>query len=204
MAYIYQIINDINDKIYVGKTEFSIEKRFKEHCADAFRERNEKRPLYSAMRKYGIEHFHIELIEETDNPEEKEIYWIEHLGSFKHGYNATVGGDGKKYLDYELIISMYNQGLTQKSIAEKLNCDTSSIRAVLRKTGFSTLDRYKRCGQYQNKIVHMINIKTNKIEKSFSSMAEAYRWLEKPKSSHIKEVCEGKRKTAYGYKWKFG
>lgn len=27
MAYIYQIINDINDKIYVGKTEFSIEKR---------------------------------------------------------------------------------------------------------------------------------------------------------------------------------
>lgn len=44
MSYIYKIINDINDKIYVGKTEFSIEKRFKEHCADAFRERNEKRP----------------------------------------------------------------------------------------------------------------------------------------------------------------
>ena len=62
MSYIYKIINDINDKIYVGKTDFSIEKRFKEHCADAFRERNEKRPLYAAMRKYGIEHFHIELI----------------------------------------------------------------------------------------------------------------------------------------------
>ncbi|HAU86335.1 MAG TPA: hypothetical protein DCW90_12820 [Lachnospiraceae bacterium] len=29
MVYIYKIINDINDKIYVGKTEFSIEKRFK-------------------------------------------------------------------------------------------------------------------------------------------------------------------------------
>ena len=24
MAYIYQIVNDINQKIYVGKTEFSI------------------------------------------------------------------------------------------------------------------------------------------------------------------------------------
>ena len=45
MAYIYQIINDINQKIYVGKTEFSIEKRFKEHCQDAFKGRNEKRPL---------------------------------------------------------------------------------------------------------------------------------------------------------------
>ena len=84
MAYIYQIINDINQKIYIGKTEFSIEKRFKEHCYDAFRANNEKRPLYSAMRKYGVEHFHIELIEETDNPEEREIYWIEKKQSFKN------------------------------------------------------------------------------------------------------------------------
>ena len=59
MAYIYRIINDINSKVYVGKTENPIEKRFKEHCVDAFRDRNEKRPLYAAMRKYGIEHFHI-------------------------------------------------------------------------------------------------------------------------------------------------
>ena len=77
MAYIYQIINDINQKVYIGKTEFSIEERFKEHCRDAFKDRNENRPLYAAMRKYGIEHFHIELIEETQEPEEREIYWIE-------------------------------------------------------------------------------------------------------------------------------
>ena len=55
MAYIYKITNDINDKIYIGKTNFSIEKRFQEHCKDAFRKRNEKRPLYNAMKKYGIE-----------------------------------------------------------------------------------------------------------------------------------------------------
>ena len=101
MAYIYQIQNDVNNKIYIGKTEFSIEKRFKEHCQDAFRERLEQRPLYAAIRKYGIEHFSISLIEETDFPEEREIYWIEKLGTFKHGYNATRGGDGRKYLDYE-------------------------------------------------------------------------------------------------------
>lgn len=35
MALIYKITNDINDKIYIGKTNFSIEKRFKEHCRDA-------------------------------------------------------------------------------------------------------------------------------------------------------------------------
>ena len=55
------------------------------------------------MRKYGIEHFHIELLEETDNPEEREIYWIEKMRSFKYGYNATYGGDGKKYIDDEKL-----------------------------------------------------------------------------------------------------
>jgi len=29
------------------------------------------------MNKYGIEHFHISLIEETDNPSERERFWIE-------------------------------------------------------------------------------------------------------------------------------
>lgn len=34
MAYIYKITNDVNGKIYIGKTYNSIEKRFKEHIAD--------------------------------------------------------------------------------------------------------------------------------------------------------------------------
>ena len=63
MAYIYQITNDINGKVYIGKTEQSIEKRFSEHCQDAYKERNITRPLYSAMRKYGLEHFHIEMLD---------------------------------------------------------------------------------------------------------------------------------------------
>ena len=41
MAYIYKIVNDINNKIYIGKTECSIKKRFKEHCRDAFKNQNE-------------------------------------------------------------------------------------------------------------------------------------------------------------------
>ena len=36
MAYIYKITNNVNGKIYIGKTEHSVEKRFKEHCSDAF------------------------------------------------------------------------------------------------------------------------------------------------------------------------
>ena len=32
----------------------------------------EKRPLYEAMKKYGVENFELTLIEETDIPEERE------------------------------------------------------------------------------------------------------------------------------------
>ena len=64
------------------------------------------------MQKYGCEHFHISLIEETNKPEEREIYWIETLGTFKYGYNATKGGDGRSYLDYDLIYNLYMAGLT--------------------------------------------------------------------------------------------
>ena len=64
MAFIYKIVNDINEKIYVGKTTSSIEERFKEHCKDCLRTRKEKRPLYDAMQKYGKEHFQIILLEE--------------------------------------------------------------------------------------------------------------------------------------------
>ena len=71
MAYIYQITNNINGKIYIGKTEFSIEKRFQEHCRDCFKRKTEHRPLYAAMRKYGIENFSVALIEKTDHPNDK-------------------------------------------------------------------------------------------------------------------------------------
>lgn len=75
MAYIYKIYNDINDKLYIGKTmHINIEKRFKEHCRDALKTRNDNRPLYRAMRKYGVDKFHIAIIEETAEPNIRETY----------------------------------------------------------------------------------------------------------------------------------
>lgn len=98
MAFIYVITNDVNGKQYVGKTNFSLERRFREHIADSKRERCNKRPLYSAMNKYGIEHFHIEQLEEcsAEDSSKREEYWIAKLNTYGcNGYNATKGGDSK-------------------------------------------------------------------------------------------------------------
>ena len=133
MAYIYQITNTINGKIYIGKTEATIEERFKEHCKDAFSRNKEKRPLYAAMRKYGIHNFKVELIEETDRPNEREIYWIEQKRSFKNGYNATLGGDGKRYLDYDVLIFAYKENPNLEEISQIYHCDRKYLSQILEK-----------------------------------------------------------------------
>lgn len=212
MAYIYQIINDINNKIYIGKTEFSIDKRFKEHCSDAFKERNEKRPLYSAMRKYGIEHFHIELIEETDFPEEREKYWIEQKQSFKKGYNATLGGDGKKYLDYDLIIASYKEIKSIKDTAISLGISSDSVSNILRINNISIITSSEVIQKKYGKVVNMYDLQ-NTFLKTFPSVNAAAKYMVENNltgckmttiKQHITEVCIGKRKTAAKFKWKYG
>lgn len=211
MAYIYQIINDINNKIYIGKTEFSIDKRFKEHCSDAFKERNEKRPLYSAMQKYGIEHFHIELIEETDNPEEREKYWIEQKQSFKKGYNATLGGDGKKYLDYDLIIASYKEIKSVKDTAISLGISSDSVSNILRANNISIITSSEVIKKKYGKVVNMYDLQ-NTFLKTFPSVNAAAKYMVENNltgckmttiKQHITEVCMGKRKTAAKFKWKY-
>ena len=197
MAYIYQIQNDINQKIYIGKTEFSIEKRFKEHCKDALCEQKENRPLYAAMRKYGIEHFHISLIEETNCPEERERYWIETLGSFKNGYNATLGGDGKKYLDYQLIMDTYLKIKNIKETARLLNIDRHHVSKILKENDIQIYTT----NEINKKPVVQIDLNTGELLKIYPSIAEAEK--EVPTGKHISSVCKGKRKSAGGYGWKF-
>lgn len=202
MAYIYQIKNDINNKIYIGKTEFSLEKRFSEHCRDALRDTKSHRPLYAAIRKYGKEHFHISLLEETDFPEERERYWIEKLGSFKYGYNATTGGDGRKYLDYDLIIKTYQETKSQKETAELLHIDCGTIRRIIRMYASEIqLNSTEVARTIAHKPVAKIDKNTDEIIEIYNSVSEAER--KNNIAKHIGAVCRGKRQTAGGYKWKY-
>ena len=208
MAYIYQIVNDINGKVYVGKTERSIEERFKEHCKDCGRRGFEKRPLYSAMKKYGIEHFHVELLEETNSPEEREIFWIEQKRSYKEGYNATLGGDGKHYIDYDLVIAMYLELQNQNEVARRMGISSDTVSIVLKNNNIERLKSPEVAALATGKVVNQYSLEGEYLQ-SFPSAKAAAESLGKISptsngaSSHISDVCRGKRKTAYGYKWKF-
>lgn len=208
MAYIYQIVNDINQKVYVGKTDFSIEKRFREHCKDAFKERNENRPLYRAMLKYGIEHFHVELLEETDDPEEREIYWIKAKDSYRNGYNATLGGDGKRRYNHEEILKRLREYPYPSAVAKEFGCSVDIVRDIAKQNNIQVRNKDR---DDKAKAVMQLDKEGNFLAR-FDSVSEAARWcyhegkckaLATGVGQHIADCAKGRRKTAYGYKWEF-
>lgn len=207
MAYIYQIKNLKNDKKYVGLTYRSIEQRFIEHCRakDNF-------PIHLAIQKYGKENFNISLLEEIDKPEERERYWIEQLGTFKNGYNATCGGDGKPYLDYDLIVATYNKVGNTTVTARLCNCSINSVRNILKSRNVNIISTQDISRLNNSQIIFMFDKETGEMLRSFPSISEAMRFLVNNKitqstssgvKSHITDVCKGKRKSAYGYVWKY-
>jgi group I intron endonuclease len=92
---IYKVINEVNGKQYVGCTIYSLTKRLNEHfyrCLNT--DSNTK--FCNSIRKYGLENFRIELIEECDIDKiyQMEQFYIKNLGTFENGLNTTTGGEG--------------------------------------------------------------------------------------------------------------
>lgn len=212
MAYIYKITNDINNKVYIGKTHRSIQQRMKGHRHDYRKPGCENRPLYKAMRAYGIEHFHIELLEETDNPEAREIFWIDCYDSYHNGYNATYGGDGKPYLDYQKIIDTYVAGHTVKETSEICNVDVSYTSVILKQHGIQVKSSDEVLKAKCSKRVQMIDLNTKTVVNTFDSTRDAARYLIQNNMSNctitstasaISQVCQGKQGSTRGYYWKY-
>lgn len=221
MGYIYKITNNVNGKIYIGKTEdVNPEKRWKEHLRDYKKERCAKRPLYDAMNKYGIEHFNFEVIEETDNAEERERYWIEKLRTYVgfkdcNGYNATLGGDGKIYynLNEDEVIRYHIEeaNYISRETARHFNCDRSVIIRILKKNKVTYLNfkDVKRLTTYQE-YGGVIQVDPNSkiILNIFENVKLANNFMrKKEKDTSIKHACSCYRRNthyAYGYLWYYG
>jgi len=141
MGYIYKISNDFNDKVYIGQTIQTVEKRWQDHLYSAI---NSDRYLYKSIRKHGVEHFKIEEIEKCANDKlnEREVYYISKFDSYNNGYNLTPGGDGsilRSKDELQKIYSLADSGLSISKIASSMNVSNACISNIL----FNILD-FKR------------------------------------------------------------
>jgi group I intron endonuclease len=92
---VYKITNTVNDRIYIGLTTCDLKKRWREHVCAA--NTGSDKPLYRAMKKYGVDKFRIEVVHVAESIEEMrqvELRLIDNLGSHINvgGYNLTDHG----------------------------------------------------------------------------------------------------------------
>ena len=210
IGYIYKITNKINGKTYVGKTTKTVLGRWKEHLHDSTKERCKNRPLYRAIRKYGIDAFTVETLEEVnlENLSERETYWIEYFHTYSNGYNATSGGDGTILYDHDIIAHLLREGKKYQEIVDIVGCCHDTVRSVAKKDNIEYIPKQpwkNKCGA-----IEQYNLEGQYIQ-SFGSYGEAIRWLFENKytsntrdniGTHIASVVKGERKTAYGFIWK--
>lgn len=101
IGIIYQHLNTINGKCYIGQTTKSIEERWEQHLKDSLH--GSSYIFHKAIRKYGENIFEHKILCEIyrDTPEQlKEVldyyecYYIQYYDSYNSGYNMTLGGGG--------------------------------------------------------------------------------------------------------------
>ena len=138
MGYIYKITNTLNDKVYIGQTIKTVQKRFTQHKNNSNKEYFSQIVLYKAFNKYGIENFICEEIEEVPNDklDEREKYWIEYYDSYFNGYNSTLGGRATQLYNWDTddIIEKYMILKSARAVAKEIGCDHSTIDRILNET----------------------------------------------------------------------
>ncbi|MEY2196817.1 tyrosine-type recombinase/integrase [Neobacillus sp. BF23-41] len=101
MGLIYKIENHINNKVYIGQTINTIQRRYNGTSLKAIYENMHNDHLRRAMRKYGLDNFSIEILIESDSIDDLngyEQYYINIFNSMdpNHGYNKRDGGKNNK------------------------------------------------------------------------------------------------------------
>lgn len=196
-VYIHR--NKINSKQYVGITC----KEKPEHRWNGGRGYKENPHFYSAIQKYGWGNFDHLIIangidEQAAKNLEKHLIYSLDTQNTQHGYNMTSGGDGTSNYHPSAITKAKLSNARRK---ENLSAETLKRRSdSLRGRKFSE-EHKRKIGDSNSKPVIM-GEKDGTYIRTFRAARDAE--LECGIShSHISQCCNGQRKSAGGYLWRF-
>ena len=158
-------------------------------------------PLAKAMYKYGPEAFEIITIEECNNNilDKREIYWIDYCNSYKKGYNATLGGEGKTQINYQYVLDLWAKGLNIIEISDKINVERHSISRILKMYNIEESEIFRRGIGKKVQQFSLEGIFLNE----YDSITDATEKLNKHNITNIRSCCTKKTKSAYNFLWKF-
>jgi hypothetical protein len=203
---IYKITNLVNNKIYIGKDTTSDPNYFGSGLI-----------ISRSLKKYGMENFIKEIIDETDDYNvlsKKEIYWISYYKSTdrKIGYNIAPGGDGGDTLsnhpDLELIREKISKNSPKKGKTyeeafglEKAKIYKENLKKNIHKSILSTeskLKNEKKWKKYNDEFKERCEFIRNEIK--FGNIDDYLNELSLIK----KRVDHNFLKNAYGFYEFFG
>ena len=202
IGYVYKYTNKINGKVYIGKTA-NLRRRLWEHENTT---KTKDTAFGRALKKYGYNNFELDILIKIKRIKDKqklntildnlERYYIKKYNSYHFGYNLTRGGDGS------IGITQSAETRRKKSVSMKNKPEEykEKLRQRLAKVShkFKSGDAMK----YRHREIEQYTLDGTYIQ-TFYSVKDAAQSLSKTMANGIISACQGKYKTAYGYKWKY-
>ena len=212
MGYIYKITNKNSGAVYIGQTSRDYKTRWNEHLNYLGQDYDPQKAslLHRALNKYGKNDFDFEVIEETDDLNEREQYWIEYYHCYiydplyEKGYNMTPGGKGcTQPSPYEQqIIQLWEEGYSVGEIIDKVNCSRETARNILNKFNIDVSLRLRRGCKYKSRPIHQYTLDGIYIQE-FPSLSEAVRVIPKATASSLANACKGKISQTGRFIWAY-
>lgn len=197
LSGVYEIRNTLNNKRYIGSS-INIYRRWRDHKRMLNLSVHPNKHLQSAWNKYGEKHFVFKILETCEPIKDTILFLEQKYLDLKPEYNnsPTAGSNLGWKPTEEFRASGCCRGDRKEAKGYIWRYKTDNYPNKIK---LCLADRYKN----NKKAVYQIDPATEEIIAEYSSTKEAAMQFSKSTYSSISLCCNGKYKTAFGFKWKY-